>query len=188
MMKVAWSVRTFKKLPNVIFYNGSTATENMYKAVINQKPIKALRKLLSKQDWDERVAPVLRPIYAEIAGTVSGKKVHINKNLLYKKNPWYLDDGMGLRDIVNHEKFHTLPVIGPSESLAHIYGGVFSKKKDTVMGKIRGGVRGYRHLWETRPGRATVELSAAGGSVVGAKIIAGKTNKKDENDEMSNND
>jgi len=180
MIKTAWSARTFKKLPKIIFYKGSKTPENMYKAMKNQKQLKAMSKLYPKRVWDEHVTPALRHLSGHAVGTVSGKRVHINKDLVDKMKR----EGrkLNLREVVNHEKFHTLPVIGPSETLAHIYGGAFSKKKDTIFGRIRGGARGYRHLWKTRPLRAPLELAAAGGSVVGGKAIVDKVNKNDEDE------
>jgi len=64
------------------------------------------------------------------------------------------------RDMVHHEAFHkNVPVLGQSEILAHLYGGLKSKK-----GKISptGAVKSLGMLAESRPGRLGVEAAMVG--------------------------
>lgn len=60
--------------------------------------------------------------------------------------------------VVNHEGFHLKPIIGKSEILAHIYGGLKGKK-----GKLdyKGALKQYGHLWRSSwgPGIAKARLA-----------------------------
>jgi len=66
----------------------------------------------------------------------------------------------GLRSVVNHEAFHLKPVVGYSETLAHIAGGLKSRKGSLSPWNA---AKSYAHLWRTRPDRALVEHGVAGG-------------------------
>lgn len=128
------------------------------------------------------------------------KMVYINREAL--RNP-AVQKAFGVkgfrdaqRNVLRHEAFHNIPVIGKSEILAHIAGGtavggnIFNRVK-----AIEGGVgaktkylakglgakgksmgRSYLNLWMARPDRALLEHAILGAGIYGG-VKAGKAIK-----------
>jgi len=92
------------------------------------------------------------------AGTIAhgkkGVKVYLSRNLVSnKKHPF--------RDVAHHELFHAnVPVLGQSEILAHLYGGLRAKKGKLSPGQA---VKDLDHLINGRPVRALGEIGVAAG-------------------------
>lgn len=93
-----------------------------------------------------------------IGGTIAGGKSYIDRGMAGRFPG-------GVRDVVNHEAFHLKPVVGNSETLAHIVGGLRSRKG--VISPMAA-VKSYGHLWKTRASRALLEHGIVGGGVYGA--------------------
>lgn len=108
----------------------------------------------------------------DIGGTISSGKAYIDRDMAKSF-------AGGVRKVVHHEAFHLKPIVGKSETLAHIVGGLRSRK-----GAISpmGAVKDYGHLWRTRPARALIEHGVAGGGVYGGikgvKALTGNDDTK----------
>ena len=103
-----------------------------------------------------------------IGGTVVNKRVYINRATI--RDP---DSAFNLRELVHHEKFHRLPIIGHSETAAHFVGGLMREK-----GRLHplSGLQKIGHLARTNP----VRLGADIGVVAGGALIARKITKRKE--------
>lgn len=99
--------------------------------------------------------------------TIKGGRIRIDVQSLKKSKSI---GKPSLREIYHHEKFHTIPFIGKSESFAHAYGGARAKKGKV---SLSGAARGYRHLWSTFPTRAKSELKTGAKYAAGTTLIAG---------------
>lgn len=86
-----------------------------------------------------------------VAEGAKGKRVYVNRGTLKK--------GFGLREIVHHEAFHNIPIIGKSEIAAHFVGGARSKKGTFDPAE---GIKRIGHLHKTRPDRMGLEIGAMG--------------------------
>jgi len=108
----------------------------------------------------------------EITGVVAqgtkGKRVFINRSAFSKKRPKFMQDQVNLRKTVNHELFHTLPVVGPSEIGAHFVGGLFSKKKKL---SFREGFKEVSRFREIRPREYRKEIKQL--QKIGTKALVG---------------
>lgn len=108
-----------------------------------------------------------RNAFNEILGVQAGgglkKKAFINSNR-------YIRSQGSLRRTVNHELFHTTPIIGGSEIGAHFAGGLFSKK-----GKLsfKEGAKQVRMFKKTRNAEFKREIRKAKRIAVGAALGAG---------------
>lgn len=184
-------IRQFKQLPRVNFISGkkSDVENKMLELIIAQGLSGKLINWVDKQSpgyKKELFNYFKRDGFAKgVLGTwsygKSGAKesfVDISRVKELKKDPDTIKRfGKELtRTVVAHEKFHTLPIVGQSETLAHIAGGLAPKKN-----KLSNAVKQYRHVWETRPGRVGLEHALAGGATYGtyrgAKHFTKKENK-----------
>ena len=118
-------LRKFIKIPGVTFLRGNKANARMATMALKQPAPRALVGLV------ERLQPGVRkqihstlafsPLGGTIAAGKKGRRVYINRDLI--KAIKERGSKTNLREIVHHEKFHTIPYIGNSEVLAHLYGG-----------------------------------------------------------------
>lgn len=203
-----------KGLGNVVFSRGDTAGKRMVDAAFTQPGVqtgmKIDMKLKPQYTMDQiresyRNSLNLGSLHGRgIGGTIGledGRKmVYINREAL--RNP-AVQKAFGVkgfrdaqRNVLRHEAFHNIPVIGQSEILAHIAGGtavggnIFNRVK-----AIEGGVgakakylakglgakgksmgRSYLNLWMARPDRALLEHAILGAGIYGG-VKAGKAIK-----------
>lgn len=111
-----------------------------------------------------------------VGGTVTGGKSYIDRDIARSA-------AGSVREVVNHEAFHLKPVVGKSETLAHIAGGLRSRK-GTIS--PTGAAKAYAHLWRTRPIRALLEHGIVGGSAYGASrpaALAGNSDRQGKSSE-----
>lgn len=113
--------------------------------------------------------------YGTALGTIyknnAGKKVSLVDEGLRKEPKAFR------RMVIAHEAFHAkTPIIGRSETLAHLYGGFRSGAKPTSENGVFGQ---YGHLWKTRPLLAAAEHAVAGGAAYGTVKGLNKLRKKD---------
>jgi hypothetical protein len=199
MEKIA-RIRHFRRLlPNVIFGSKGSGPKLMEAKILEQGPIKTLTKMtmkdrnMSKQEAQRNILDYLRlhGFSGEtVLGTVAkfrGKRrayINLDSIKLWKNKK----GGADFRQVVMHEKFHTLPFVGRSEIGAHLYGG-WAGTKGNVVKKLKGAAGQYGHLWKTRPNRTAFEHGALGaaayGGYKGVKAIKDKLEKK-ANTEMNN--
>jgi hypothetical protein len=119
-------------------------------------------------------------VLGTIAPGPSGKK-HVYIYKPYAKRALKGKSSPSLHDVIHHETFHAkAPIIGNSEILAHIYGGVRSKpgKLSLVQPLKDLGV-----LFRARPGRAAAEVAAGTALGVGAKKLIDKAKESSKKDE-----
>lgn len=188
-----------KGLGNVVFLRGDTAGKRMVDAALTQQ------YTMDQIRESYRNSLNLGSLHGRgIGGTIGledGRKmVYINREAL--RNP-AVQKAFGVkgfrdaqRNVLRHEAFHNIPVIGQSEILAHIAGGtavggnIFNRVK-----AIEGGVgakakylakglgakgksmgRSYLNLWVARPDRALLEHAILGAGIYGG-VKAGKAIK-----------
>ncbi len=178
-------ISSYKQLAEgKILLVGGNATEKKIRSALKSQlrflldPLKRLSlmqdidKPLTFKEKKELIKSIDVPINAaeDAYGTIAknprtGKKTSII-NMNHVRADRRLNDPITFRNVVNHEHFHAqVPVLGNSEILAHMWGGLRQKKvkrlKDLgknlqVSGKMLG------HLIRTRPARFGLELSLAG--------------------------
>jgi hypothetical protein len=96
----------------------------------------------------------------------------------YSKGKAYIRLGtkeVPTREILRHELFHLKPIVGQSEALAHLWGGLHSKKGKLDFGAAK---KSYRYAWELRPNRMKLEHGLAGVAVLGAGLAIRSYKKK----------
>jgi len=126
----------------------------------------------------EKMTEVLNKLRSEVEPP-SGTYYTDFKNrpvVVINRDDYKLLPKMGRRNVIAHEFFHANnPILGRSEILAHIYGGI--KSKDKIFGNF-GPVNMLRHLAKGRPGRFATELGVLGslglGTYLGIKAIKDK--------------
>lgn len=157
--KAFWSGFTkqssIKRLGNIVFLKGkpSHVESAMGRVMQTQKPkfIKKIRKMVHGN-------PSSRELGEFVNGTFGkgkkGSKSYINMNeIMFYKNRH--GDKHILRDVVNHEEFHRkVPILGRSEILAYLYGGLKSKKNELSFKKGFG--RSYNYV-KNNPYQAALE-------------------------------
>jgi hypothetical protein len=189
-------IRSFPKiLPRTFFVSGPKTGKIMEESMLKQTGIKALMSLATKMLMNSGISKskaqievkkmILKQLKKQgmsgkkIGGTIftnkQGKKVSvINREWLKKQSPELQ------RIVIQHEKLHTKPFIGHSETLAHLYGGLAGPKK--TKRKAKGLFHEYYRLWRTRPVRAGLEHATVGsagyGGYKGVKALTSKNDKK----------
>lgn len=152
---------------------GKGADDFLFERVLEQPLVRGVRRIMGKDLWAQAESQLRAQSLGRIGGTISGGKSYTRRGLR----------GKDLREVVNHEEFHLKPIIGNSETLAHIAGGARRTKGKAFDAK--GATKSYAHLWKTRPGRAAIEHGAAGTAGVagysGVKSIKGNNTDKIEN-------
>ena len=110
-----------------------------------------------------RVAGTVAPI-----GTTKNRAIYLNKGILAGRHklPGVLGP-MTQKSVLQHERFHLLPILGHSEIGAHIFGG--AKVGKGFLNRAAYGAQGLRHLARTRPGRLGVEAAIIAGGAAGIK-------------------
>lgn len=176
----------YKRLGNVVFIGKPNESRRvlqrrMAKVTMRSGPVQGIVSAI-KKTHDVAGQPITRGkihdlIAAKIlkgpliGGTVAqgrkGKKIYINRNVR----------GIGLREIVHHEGFHNIPVVGQSEMLAHFTGGLRSEK-----GRLSPlyGISSIGHLARTRPGRFGIEAAALASPVAAGAVVARKRRDRKE--------
>lgn len=158
-------LHTIGKKRNIHFVTGSKSQDFLVDRVLEQPKLRknilrhAKETSIPVKVIEDNARNYLRQT-EEVAGTILKGNAYIDKASTLRSLT-------SARDTVNHEAFHLKPIIGKSESLAHLYGGLKSQK-----GRLSptGAIKGYRHLWRTRPNVARKELMpvlAATGGVGG---------------------
>ena len=178
----------YPNLKNVLFATGGTPEEiqrGLYAASHKQWALRPLKKRMLGFIYNlgEMLGPgqgkvELRKFYNRTAGAAHGVAGTVSRG---KVRRVYLDPNQPpgfLREALVHEKFHLKPIVGQSEILAHIAGGL--GRKGGVGHKLLRGAASYGHLWRTRPLRALGEHGLIVGAPLGiAKAISGKKGKDD---------
>lgn len=124
------------------------------------------------------------------AGTVA-PDMRTGKNTIYLHKKLNMKDNAGLsgltrRGTLAHESYHAnKPILGKSETLAHLAGGFHNNRNSSVGSKVKDMAKQYGHLWRTRPARAGLEHAAVAAGAYGAyrlgkKVFGKKKDKKDE--------
>jgi len=175
----------YKRVGNVVIVgrqgmSKKQVSDKLARLSIRQGPasviIGAASKLegIPKGSTQDRLVNILKGKDFIIGGTVAkGKK----GTRAYVNRPFANSKGINLREIVHHESFHNIPIIGKSEIAAHFAGGLKSKK-----GKLSPfvGIQRIGHLAQTRPGRAGAEAGIGGIGIYGANRLVNKTERKKE--------
>lgn len=144
---------------NSYIVRGEKGQEFLLDKVLLQRPLRFIQRVVKGLGGDKAVREMRDGVKSTfrsmggIGGTFSGGKSYISDTM--RKHPT-----LNLREIVNHEAFHLKPVVGVSETLAHIAGGL-NRNKGAIS--VPGAVQAYKHLWKTRPARAALEHAALGG-------------------------
>lgn len=122
-------------------------------------------------------------------GTI-GPAVGTRKNTIYLNKSFNKTDpglsGITRRGVLAHEAFHaSKPVLGHSETLAHLAGGFHNHRNSSIGGKVKDMAKQYGHLWRAQPHRAIAEHAIAAAGAYGAyrlgkKLFGKKKDKKDE--------
>jgi len=173
-------MREFKKiLPGVKFIRGPYSDQLLaketlkmiYRMPIIKQIMGEAKKHIFLSSAYKKSLKNTRNKLKDVMGVQGDGRVVINRGYINRE-----DIGpVARRKILMHEKFHTKPIIGSSELLAHLYGGFVGPKKH----KLKHVLREYDRLWHTRPIRSGLEH----GAVVGAGLLGKKllTHKKDDN-------
>jgi len=161
--------------------------KHIWRAARQQRPIQAIRgtvrKLSSKeglQSFDEGMRGMAdaQVLGGTIAPGRKGTKSYIARGMASGDR----SGRPGLREVLHHEGFHAkVPILGSSEILAHAYGGLKSKKGRLDPAQS---VNALKHLWATRPGRATFEAGVGAGVVGGGAALASHVKKRTDKKEV----
>jgi len=145
----------------------SQVSDKLHKVVMRQGGPRAMAKLIAKMegksvgavndDLRARFKASGRVAYGTVAEGKKGKRVYVSRGAARKGD---------LRDIVHHEKFHNIPIIGKYEIGAHFYGGLRSKKGKMSFKK---GLSRIGHLAKTRPSRLAIEVGGIAAGALGVK-------------------
>ena len=103
-------------------------------------------------DFGSRALGTVAPLDGKVALYVSNKPMPLSLK----------------KSIIAHERFHTLPIIGPSEILAHTVGAGSS----ALSGQGAEALRHITALPRYRPGRFAIEAGIGTGGYYGAKRLA----------------
>lgn len=166
---------------------GSKAQKVIRQAAVRQGPVDFVTGLLakgqkiSKGKARDLVGEELKkmPLGGTISSGRKGSVTYLDTDVMKKhKMP------QSLRNIVHHEEFHRkVPIVGKSEILAHMYGGLHDKKVKSVADALHNAKRSVKdlgHLAKTRPGRLAMEAGAIGGAGYGANELLKKKEHKKE--------
>ena len=164
--------RLFKNIPSmqrIIFLRGSGAENKMKDAILTQPMVQKVINVSQKMiDWaynsgvksgkinpSKDAKPNIREIILDQLGARSGEALFSSRALgtvgsVNGKKKLYIDmdllntqKGVPLREVFVHENFHLRPIVGHSESLAHIAGGAYGKtRRPTILQKMEGAARG----------------------------------------------
>jgi hypothetical protein len=167
MIKQAWKYDNNKKFINVV------EPEEMWSVIARQSIMKKFFGLVPKKHRQTVIKEFLRSddgyglgVGGTIVKTKQGNKIFINKDLINAKT---LKERNFLRNIIAHEAFHAkVPILGMSETFAHIYGGIKGPKQMNLLNRLKNGADTYLHLWKTRPDRAAIEAAILAGTGYGA--------------------
>jgi hypothetical protein len=181
-----------KKFASIVFLRGPRVDKNMARAAAFSGGLitRGVRKSLGVPRVIKSVLDTLEHKGGSITGTaIAGRfgksRVFINRESFHQKRLMksimedvdkslgiqFVKSGTGpknMREIIHHETFHTLPVLGRSEILAHFYGGLRNKKR--VLDPIEG-VKQIKHFVGHSPKRAAIEAGVMGGSGAAGAII-----------------
>jgi len=172
-------IRKFKIAGHVVtFFKGARANKNIIRAAIINTPNNRLFKMMSartKLSVGKIRAYQVKEFTAKaythnqaIAGAVAGgglkKKVFIN--LSTHKRVKAMSGSSHLRNTINHELFHTTPVIGGSEIGAHFWGGLHSVKNKL---SFKAGINDVKRFAKHRPDEYKREV----GTIIRRTAIAG---------------
>ena len=156
--KHAVNVRLVQK--GVYAVSGPGSKKFMFDRAWEQTPYrnKIMRKVLGEKHYKSIKEKMFD---SRIAGTIGGNKkiyIHLDNARSIKR-----DTGRNIRGLIQHEKFHKIPIIGRSETLAYAWGGLTHKKGRLDPGMA---IRELGRFYKTRPVRAIFEPVVVGSGVV----------------------
>ena len=183
---------------SVRFFRGPKAAKNMGRVFETQGAIKSvlalMKRNMSPEEYKETLNKLKKDFSEKAIGTIGtgrkGSKSYINYDKLKRigvEDKSIPKPRQSVRNVVTHEKWHAEhPILGHSEFLAHLVGGLNQDKGRINIGQ--GLHDAFVHFPGSRPDRAAIEFGGAGlgaaGLALGGREIYERVKKPEEKGEI----